>query len=97
MKRDKRENQITKRVAANLQFARREKRWTQQDLAERLKCSKHAIMMWETCRNEISNETLLKIATALDKNWLWFYQIPEQYFAVANYPKGVLLVFYYGI
>lgn len=65
---------ITVRVAENLAIARREKSWTQADLAKRLKCSKHAVMTWETCRNEISNETLLRIAEELDKKWLWFYQ-----------------------
>lgn len=68
---------ITLTVARNLADARRQKGWTQQDLAQKLGCSKHAVMTWETCRNEISNETLLKISEALDKKWLWFYQPQE--------------------
>lgn len=66
-------NPITERVTSNLRIARTEANLTQQELADKLKCSKGRVTQWELGLREVKHEALFELAPALGKSWLWFY------------------------
>ena len=68
-------NEITKQIANNLVSARKNAGLSQQKLAEALGVHQNTVAFWESQRNEIPTDQLLKVAKLLKAgNWLWFYQ-----------------------
>ncbi len=67
-------NPISQTVAANIVSERKLQGWSQAELAEKLGCSQQAVWYWETCRREMPNDMVMKVAGLLGKSWLWFYQ-----------------------
>lgn len=68
------ENPIVRTVARNIRAARKARGLTQEKLASRLGTVKGTVYQWESCKREISAESLLRISEALECPWSWFYR-----------------------
>lgn len=72
------DDELKERFAKRLRERRRELKYTQAELAEKLDLSKQAIWAWENRRREIGMCSLLRIALALEASTDWLIGISDE-------------------
>lgn len=84
-----------------IQLLRRKKRWTQQQLAEKLHISRATVANWETGRAKPSVDTLISLSTVLETTPAYFleghhhdlasYRVVDEHFNFLNIQAGDLI------